>query len=79
MNELRKKGAKTILLNFEKIDFISNSGLRVQLANLQEPKIAGGGPRVCSLNAEVEEVFNISGFSMLLNVFENEAMALPDF
>lgn len=79
LNELRANGVQKILLNFEKLDFISSAGLRVLLATAQELKGSGGGLRVCSLNKEVKEVFDISGFSTLLSVFQNETLGLSGF
>lgn len=79
LNELRAGGAQKILLNFEKLDFISSAGLRVLLATAQELKGAGGGFRICGLNPDVKEVFDISGFSTLLMVFEDEAKGLAGF
>jgi anti-anti-sigma factor len=79
LNELRAGGAQKILLNFDKLDFISSAGLRVLLATAQELKGSGGGFRICSLNPDVKEVFDISGFSTLLMVFENEAKGLTGF
>jgi anti-sigma B factor antagonist len=79
LNELRAGGAQKILLNFEKLDFISSAGLRVLLATAQELKGSGGGFRICGLNPDVKEVFDISGFSTLLMVFENETKGLDGF
>ncbi len=79
LNELRSNGSTKIVLNFKELDFISSAGLRVLLATAQELKNTGGELRVCNLNADVQEVFDISGFSTLLNVFENEAGALDGF
>ena len=79
LNELRANGTLKILLNFEKLDFISSAGLRVLLATAKELTSAGGGFRVCGLNADVKEVFDISGFSTLLMVFENEDKGLSGF
>jgi anti-anti-sigma factor len=79
LNELIKNETHKILLDFAKLDFISSAGLRVLLATAQQLKIAGGGLRVCSLNKDVKEVFDISGFSTLLSVFDNEAEALNGF
>ncbi len=79
LNELRSTGSAKIVLNFKELDFISSAGLRVLLATAQELKNTGGELRVCNLNADVQEVFDISGFSTLLNVFENEAGALDGF
>ena len=79
LNELRAAGVQKILLNFEKLDFISSAGLRVLLATAQELKGSGGALRVCSLNKDVKEVFDISGFSTLLSVHQNEARGLSGF
>jgi anti-anti-sigma factor len=79
LKELMEQGVKKILLNFEKMDFISSAGLRILLATGQQLKSDNGGLRVCSLNETVQEVFDISGFSTLLSVFPNETEALKGF
>ena len=79
LDQLREKGAKKILLDMAKLDFISSAGLRVLLATAQELKQDGGDLRVCSLNESVKEVFDLSGFSTLLMVLDNEEKALSGF
>jgi anti-anti-sigma factor len=79
LDQLREQGVKKILLDLAKLDFISSAGLRVLLATAQELKSDGGDLRVCSLNETVKEVFDISGFSTLLMVLDNEAKALAGF
>jgi anti-anti-sigma factor len=79
LNQLREQGARKILVNLEKMDFISSAGLRVLLANAQELKKADGELRVCCLNEDVTEIFEISGFSTILMVFKDEAEALQGF
>jgi len=79
LNLLMEQGVKKILLSFETLDFIASSGLRILLATAQRLKGDGGELRVCSLNETVQEVFDISGFSTLLSVFENEKEALDTF
>lgn len=76
LDDLRNSGVKKILLNLEKLDFISSAGLRVLLATAQQLKATGGDFRVCKLNKETREVFDISGFSTLLMVFDDEAKGL---
>jgi anti-anti-sigma factor len=76
LDQLRNDGVKKILLNLEKLDFISSAGLRVLLATAQQLKAAGGDLRVCQLNKETKEVFDISGFSTLLMVFDDEEKGL---
>ena len=79
LNQLREQGVRKILVDLEKMDFISSAGLRVLLATAQELKKEGGELRVCNLNETVQEVFDISGFSSLLMVFDNEAEAINGF
>lgn len=79
LNDLQQEGKNRILLNLEKLDFISSAGLRVLLATAQNLKSEGGELRVSNLNPDVKEVFDISGFSTLLMVFENEAKGLTNF
>jgi len=66
-------------VDLEKMDFISSAGLRVLLATAQELQKAGGELRVCNLNEDVMEVFDISGFSTILMVFKDESEALQGF
>lgn len=79
LNQLRGAGVKKILLDLQKLDFITSAGLRILLATAQELKEVGGELRVCNLNETVQEVFDISGFNTLLMVFESEARAMAGF
>ena len=79
LTQLREDGVKKMLIDLEKLEFISSAGLRVLLATTQEMKAAGGDLRVCSLNETVKEVFDISGFNTLLMVFDDSAKALAGF
>lgn len=76
LDALRDNGVTKMLLNLEKLDFISSAGLRVLLATAQQLKASGGDFRVCQLNKDIKEVFDISGFSTLLRVFDNEAKGI---
>jgi len=79
LNKLLDEGVKKILVDFEKLDYISSAGLRVLLATAQKLKAEDGALRVCSLNETVQEVFDISGFSTILSVFKTESEALDGF
>jgi anti-anti-sigma factor len=47
----------------------TSAGLRVFLAAPKRIKPEEGDIRICNLNETVQEVFDISGFSTILNVF----------
>ena len=76
INALLDAGASKLLINFEQLTYISSSGLRLLLALAKRMKGAGGDLKVCALNEMATEVFEVSGFSSILNVFASEADAL---
>lgn len=69
LTQLMDQGVKKIVINFDKLDFITSAGLRVFLAASKRIKSEEGDIRICNLNETVQEVFDISGFSTILNVF----------
>jgi anti-sigma B factor antagonist len=72
-------GCRKIIANFEQVEFISSAGLRVLLANTKKLRGNGGDLHICTLNPTAQEVFDISGFSMILKVFETEDDARSAF
>jgi anti-sigma B factor antagonist len=76
---LIEAGENRFLVNFEKLDYISSSGLRVLLAAAKQLKGTDGELRICSLNEVVREVFDISGFTTIFKVFGSESEALVGF
>ncbi len=79
INDLIEAGAQKLLVNFEKLDYISSAGLRVLLATAKKLKPGGGDLKICCLNQTVQEVFDISGFSTILSVTPTEEEALGAF
>ena len=79
INALIDAGTQKLLINFEKLDYISSAGLRILLATAKKLKPAGGDLKICSLNATVQEVFDISGFATILSVTSSEEEALGAF
>ena len=79
INELIDAGNQKLLVNFEQLNFIASSGLRVLLATVKKLNTSGGALRICSLNATVQEVFDISGFVTILSVKSTEEDALSSF
>jgi anti-sigma B factor antagonist len=79
LDEVVDGGASKVLLDLEKLEYVSSAGLRILLATAKKLRTGGGELRLCALNEVVEEVFEISGFSSLLNVFGTDAQALEGF
>ena len=76
---LVEEGATKILVNFDKLDYVSSAGLRVLLAAAKQLKSDDGELRICCLNDIVKEVFDISGFITIFKVFASVSEALDDF
>lgn len=79
INELINGGAMKFVVHFAAVDFVSSAGLRVLLATAKRLGGSGGSLRICGLNDEVNEVFEISGFSTILDVFPSLDAALQEF
>jgi anti-anti-sigma factor len=62
-------GERLILLDFSQLDYISSAGLRVLLLLAKRLKSLPGTLVLCEPNKNVQEIFNISGFSQLLKIF----------
>ena len=69
-------GAKKVLLDFSGLDYISSAGLRILLGAAKQLRASGGTLGMFGLNQSVREVFEISGFSTILSVYQSEAEAL---
>lgn len=79
LNEAIDGGVRKMVVNLENVDFVSSAGLRILLATAKRLSGEGGSLRICGLNETVSEVFEISGFSTILNVFHSEGDALEGF
>jgi anti-sigma B factor antagonist len=77
--ELLDGNTRKIVVNLEQLEYISSSGLRVLLWTAKKLKASGGDLRLCHSNDIVQEVFDISGFSSILNIFQTEEEARANF
>ena len=76
IDTLLDSGASNLLVNLEHVGFVSSTGLRVLLSTAKRLRSVGGNLRISNLNETVNEVFEISGFIAILNVFADEQSAL---
>ena len=72
-------GATKILVDFEDLNYISSSGLRMLLVAVKRLEGTSGQLRVCNPNKMVREVFDTSGFSEIFSVYKSQAEALDGF
>ncbi len=69
-------GQRRLLLDFTELQYISSAGLRIVLLAAKRMKTAGGKLALCSLNPQISEVFEISGFSRILDIHSSRDAAL---
>lgn len=66
---------KSLILDFEQLDYISSAGLRVILLIAKDLQQKGIKFAICSLSTLVREVFMISGFDQIIEVYDDPAAA----
>jgi stage II sporulation protein AA (anti-sigma F factor antagonist) len=74
--EILDKGHDRIILDCQELDYISSSGLRVFLIAQKKMMEKSGVLKICSLQPNIKEIFDISGFSMIFSIFPNLESAL---
>lgn len=72
------EGARQVVLDFSSLVYISSAGLRSVLVAAKELKNKNGILSLAGLKAEVKEVFDISGFSSILPIYETVSSAIDN-
>ena len=60
-------GAEALVMDFEKLDYISSAGLRV-LLSAHKQMSSKDGMKITHVNEIVREVFDVTGFSDILDI-----------
>lgn len=66
----------SILLDFEKVDYLSSAGMRLLLSETKKIKSKGGQLVFCRMSDEVMEIIKMAGFERILTICRNETEAL---
>jgi anti-anti-sigma factor len=65
-----------VLVDFSAIEYVSSAGLRALMMGSKQSKAVNGRLAVAALGAVVKEIFEISRFSLVVQVFDTPADAL---
>ena len=76
ISEHINRGEKTILVNCERLAYVSSSGLRVLLMGLKKMQASQGTFALCSLQAAIKEIFDISGFTGIFRIYGSMTEAI---
>ncbi len=74
--ERLEEGDRLVLLDLERLEYISSAGLRVILVAAKKLRELDGRIVVCSLSEGVKEVFRISGFDSIVDTENDRAAGL---
>ncbi|HEY5511115.1 MAG TPA: STAS domain-containing protein [Prolixibacteraceae bacterium] len=69
-------GSTKIVLDCAGLDYISSSGLRVFLIVQKKMMAIKGKFALCCLQPEIQEIFDISGFSSIFSIFSDQDAAI---
>ncbi|NEO69984.1 STAS domain-containing protein [Moorena sp. SIO3H5] len=72
IHNLVEYGVDIILVDFEKITLINSSGIGALVSTIKTAKIAGCQLAICSINAQVRMIFELTKIDRLLNIFANK-------
>lgn len=85
INQLFNEGRYRLLLDLKELDYISSPGLRVLIEarkRAREWKLTDfdrGDVRIVHLPPRIKEVFNLTGFTSLFNIYEDMVEAVGSF
>ncbi len=68
--------AATVLVDFSRVEYISSAGLRALMIAAKQSKATNGRLAVAALTPIVKEIFAISHFGLVVQVFETRVEAV---
>jgi len=76
LQDLMAIDARHFVIDLGRIGYVSSAGLRVLLMTAKQLEGGKGSMRLCALNPQVKQVFDVAGFSKLFQLFADRAGAL---
>jgi anti-anti-sigma factor len=71
LQSLFDAGQTRIVLDCKDLDYISSSGLRVLLMYLKKANAVSGKISLSQLTRNIREIFDISGFTSIFDIYDN--------
>ncbi len=72
-------GKINILVDCSAMDYVSSSGLRIFLIALKKITSLNGQFVLCGLMDNIREIFEISGFTSIFKIYDDQQTALDTF
>jgi len=79
LNDHIHNGHPNIVVDFEKVEFMSSAGLRAILASVKEARTAGGDFRLAAPQPSIEKVLKMAGFHNIVKIYPTVSEAIASF
>lgn len=76
INTVIDNGEKNIIVCLKNMEYVSSSGLRVFLMALKKMNSLKGKFFLCELKPNVNDIFEIAGFSSIFQIFDAQETAI---
>ncbi|MBK9334629.1 MAG: STAS domain-containing protein [Ignavibacteria bacterium] len=68
-----------IIVNFEKLSYISSAGLGVFMAFIETARSNAGDIKLCAMSDKIYNIFDMLGFPILFEIYKEENAAIEKF
>lgn len=68
-----------IIVNFEKLSYISSAGLGVFMAFIETARNNAGDIKLCAMSDKIYNIFDMLGFPILFEIYKEENTAIEKF
>lgn len=79
IQDLIDKGRTNIIVNFSKLNYISSAGLGVFMSFIDEVRSKGGDIKFSNMPEKIFQVFDLLGFPLLYEIYDDEHKAIEKF
>ncbi len=76
LKESMEKGKYNIVVDFEKLDYISSAGFGVFMEFIEEIRQKNGDIKMIAMNSKIRHLFNILGFDVLFEIYNDKNQLL---
>lgn len=77
--ELLNEQKFKIIVNFEKLSYISSAGLGVFMAYIENTRQNNGDIKLCGMSDKIYNIFDMLGFPILFEIYKEQSVAVEKF
>ncbi|MBN2072187.1 MAG: anti-sigma factor antagonist [Candidatus Krumholzibacteriota bacterium] len=79
LEELLKKGPAKFVIDMSKVEYVSSAGWGVFASRIDEMRSRGGDIKIFGMDPEVDSIFHLLGFDVIIRSFSIFSEAIDDF